>query len=84
MKQELKLDVVSAIGGGRKTYTELDATMTVADLMRVVTVEKKLPMGAVIFMHNGQQLDVEATLSEVGLMDGDKIFMVTRTEGGIN
>lgn len=78
----MKLYVVSAIGGGAPISIEIEQHETVARLKSLVAQEKRIPASAVIVVFRGQQLDDSESLKTAGMIDGDKCYLITRTEGG--
>jgi len=78
----MNIKVVSAIGGGAPIEVNLEPHETVARLKSMVAQEKRIPASTVIVVFRGQQLDDSESLKAVGLGDGDKCYLITRTEGG--
>lgn len=78
----MKIQVVSAIGGGAPIELELEPHETVARLKSLVAQEKRIPASTVIVVFRGNQLDDSESLKAVGMTDGDKCYLITRTEGG--
>jgi hypothetical protein len=78
----MKISVVSAIGGGAPIDVDIVGQATVSKLKTRVAQEKRIPASTVIVVFRGQQLDDTETIKSVGLTDGDKCYLITRTEGG--
>ncbi len=78
----MRIEVVSAIGGGAPIILDLNPHDTVAKLKGMVAKQRNIPASTVIVVFRGQQLDDVATLKSVGMGDGDKCYLITRTEGG--
>ncbi len=79
----MKIQVVSAIGGGAPIDIEVEPHDTVAKVKAMVAQEKRIPASTVIVVFRGQQLDDSETLKAIGMVDGDKCYLITRTEGGL-
>jgi hypothetical protein len=75
------LKIVSAIGGD---VLEIDVPLksTVAAVKREVARKKKVPASTVLLVFQGKQLDDNAMLQDVNVGDYDKLYLITRTEGG--
>ena len=77
----MKVTVVSAIGGG-----EIPIAVEPNDLVRTlkekVAEEKRIPASTVIVVFRGTQLDDNMTLEACGVGPLDKLYLITRTEGG--
>ena len=78
----MQVQVVSAIGGGLPIKVDLEPHDTVAKLKAMVAQERRIPASTVIVVFRGQQLDDSESLKAVGMGDGDKCYLITRTEGG--
>ncbi len=78
----MEIQVVSAIGGGAPIKVNMEPHETVAKLKSVVAKERRIPAATVIVVFRGQQLDDSESLKAVGMGEGDKCYLITRTEGG--
>ncbi|MDH5400955.1 MAG: ubiquitin family protein [Candidatus Heimdallarchaeota archaeon] len=78
----MEIEVVSAIGGGAPIRLQVEPHETVAKLKAKVAQERRIPASTVIVVFRGQQLDDAESLKAVGIADGDKCYLITRTEGG--
>ena len=78
----MKVQVVSAIGGGAPIELDMEPHDTVAKLKARVAQERRIPAATVIVVFRGQQLDDADSLKSVGIADGDKCYLIARTEGG--
>ena len=74
--------VVSAIGGGPPIEVEMNPQDTVGKLKAEVARIKRIPASTVIVVFRGRQLDDSETMKMAGISDGDKCYLITRTEGG--
>lgn len=79
----MQINVVQAIGGGEITMT-CDKTDSVAAIKERVAQEKRIPARSVILVFQGKQLDESETLKSAGIEDMDKLYMITRTTGGLS
>jgi Ubiquitin family len=74
--------VISAIGGD---LLELQAppNTTVTEIKREVSRRKRIPEGIFVLAFRGTEIRNEnLSLAEIGVSDYDKIYLITRTEGG--
>ena len=78
----MQINVVQAIGGGEITMT-CDKTDSVAAIKERVAQQKRIPARSVILVFQGKQLDESETLKSAGIEDMDKLYMITRTTGGL-
>ena len=78
----MEISVISAIGGGDPIVLSMDPHDTVAKMKSQVAQKKRIPANTVICVFRGQQLDDTSSLKAVGLADKDKVYLITRTEGG--
>ena len=79
----MEIQVVSAIGGGQPIRLMMDPHDTVSKLKAKVAQERRIPAATVIVVFRGQQLDDADSLKAVGMADGDKCYLIARTEGGL-
>ena len=84
-KKELtmQINVVQAIGGGEITLP-CEKTDSIAAIKERVAQEKRIPARSVILVFQGKQLDESETLKSAGIEDMDKLYMITRTTGGLS
>ncbi|MHA1594773.1 MAG: ubiquitin-like domain-containing protein [Candidatus Baldrarchaeia archaeon] len=77
----MKVRIISALGGN---MFELDVApgMTVGELKEEVSRRVRVPSRSIVLVHKQRQLQDSQTLSEAGVQDYDKIYIVVRTEGG--
>lgn len=78
----MEIQVVSAIGGGAPIKVSLEPHDTVAKLKALVAKERRIPASTVIVVFRGNQLDDAESMKSVGMGDGDKCYLIARTEGG--
>ena len=78
----MKIKVISAIGGGAPIEVEIDRVDTIYNLKRLVSDIIRIPSSLVIMVFRGKQLLDEETVKSAGMEDGDKCYLITRTEGG--
>ncbi|MFX0122176.1 MAG: ubiquitin family protein [Candidatus Hodarchaeota archaeon] len=79
----MQINVVQAIGGGEITLP-CEKTDSVAAIKERVAQEKRIPARSVILVFQGKQLDESETLKSAGIEDMDKLYMITRTTGGLS
>jgi ubiquitin-like protein Nedd8 len=78
----MQINVVQAIGGGEITLT-CEKHDSIAAIKEKVAREKNIPPRSVILVFQGKQLDESETLKSAGIEDMDKLYMITRTTGGL-
>jgi len=74
--------IVSAIGGD---MIEINAppTTTIVEIKREISRRKRIPEGIFVLAFRGTEIRNEnLSLAEIGVSDYDKIYLITRTEGG--
>jgi hypothetical protein len=49
---------------------------------REIARKKKVPASTVLLVFQGKQLDDNALLQDANVGDYDKLYLITRTEGG--
>ncbi len=79
----MQINVVQAIGGGEIALT-CEKTDSVAGIKERVAQQKRIPARSVILVFQGKQLDESETLKSAGIEDMDKLYMITRTTGGLS
>jgi len=73
---------VSAIGGD---VIELNTppTTTISEIKREISRRKRIPEGIFVLAFRGTEIRNEnLSLLDIGASDYDKIYLITRTEGG--
>lgn len=78
----MRISVVAAIGGGAPIMVDLEPQDSVAKLKSMVAKERRIPASTVMIVFRGQQLDEGESLKAAGMGDGDKCYLIVRTEGG--
>ena len=80
----MEIQVVSAIGGGAPIKVNLEPQDSVGKLKSLVAKERRIPASTVMIVFRGHKLDEAESLKAVGMGDGDKCYLIIRTEGGTN
>jgi hypothetical protein len=75
------LKIVSAIGGD-VIEINVPPQSSVAAVKREIASKKKIPSSTVLLVYRGKQLDDGSTLEDANVGDYDKVYLITRTEGG--
>ena len=76
------LRVVSAIGGD---VIELNTppNTTISEIKREISRRKRIPEGIFVLAFRGTEIRNEnLSLIDIGASDYDKLYLITRTEGG--
>jgi len=73
--------VVSAIGGD-VWEMDLPPETDIGKLKREVAKKRKVSPNMIAIAFRGMQLDDDVTLKEAGVEEYDKLYIITRTEGG--
>jgi len=81
VKNKMIVKVVSAIGGEVLEF-DVSADAEVENLKSQVAKKKRVPASTLILVYRGQQLENDTTLEKAGVQPYDKLYLVTRTEGG--
>ena len=74
--------VISAIGGG-VIECNISQQGSVQMLKNQVAGKKRIPSESIVIVFRGRQLDESLSLTDAGIVHNDKIYLITRTEGGI-
>ena len=77
----MNLKIVSAIGGD-VIEINVPPQSSVAAVKREIASKKKIPASTVLLVYRGKQLDDDTSLEDANVGDYDKIYLITRTEGG--
>ena len=76
------LRVVSAIGGDVIEMNTPHNT-TISEIKREISRRKRIPEGIFVLAFRGTEIRNEnLSLEDIGASDYDKIYLITRTEGG--
>lgn len=78
----MKIKVVPAVGGGSPIELEVSPTTTVGAIRAKVCAMKRLPPDTTRLTYRGRALKDTETLQSLGVQDGDKLVLITRTVGG--
>lgn len=77
----MKVKIVSAIGGD-SWDVEVQPNTYVKQLKKEIAKRKKVPEDVIAIAFRGYQIDDEQTLKEIGVEEGDKLYVIVRTIGG--
>ncbi|MHA1276511.1 MAG: ubiquitin-like protein [Candidatus Helarchaeota archaeon] len=76
------LRVVSAIGGEVVEVNTAPNT-SISEIKREISQRKRIPEGIFVLAFRGTEIRNEnLTLEQIGASDYDKLYLITRTEGG--
>ncbi len=78
----MKIKVVPAVGGGSPLELDVAPTATVGAVKTKVCAIKRLPPDTTRLTYKGRALKDTDTLSSLGVAEGDKLVLITRTVGG--
>jgi len=78
----VKVKVVPAVGGGTPLELEVSANATIGAVRTKVSAIKRLPPDTTRLTFKGRALKDTETLQALGVQDGDKLVLITRTVGG--
>jgi hypothetical protein len=81
MVKEMIVKIVSAIGGEVLEF-DVNPDTEIESLKSQVAKKKRVPASTLILVYRGQQLENNTTLEKAGIQPYDKLYLVTRTEGG--
>jgi len=77
----VKVKIVSAIGG-EAWDMDVRPDMYVKQVKKEVAKKKKVPEDVISIAFRGFQVDENQTLKELGVDEGDKLYVIVRTTGG--
>ncbi len=77
----MKVKIVSAIGG-EAWDMDVRPDMYVKQVKKEVAKKKKVPEDVISIAFRGFQVDENQTLKELGVDEGDKLYVIVRTTGG--
>ncbi len=80
----MRVRVVPAVGGGEALELEVAPTATVAAVKAKVCSIKRLPEDVTRLTYKGRALKETEILSSIGVADGDRLVLLTRTGGAIS
>lgn len=76
------IKVVSAIGGDI-TELSLNPDTPVSQIKNEISRRKRIPTNIFVLAFRGSEIRNESqTLKEIGAGESDKLYLITRTEGG--
>jgi len=76
------LRVVSAIGG-EVIEINTPPNTTISEIKREISRRKRIPEGIFVLAFRGTEIRNEnLSLVDIGASDYDKLYLITRTEGG--
>ena len=79
---KMNIRIVSAIGGDVFNI-EKDESDKIIHIKEEITRRKRVPANIMVLAFRGSELRNEnITLGELGVIENDKIYLITRTEGG--
>lgn len=78
----MKIRIVPAVGGGNPIELEVSPSTTIGAIRAKVCAMKKLPPDTTRLTYRGRALKDTETLESIGVQDGDKLILITRTVGG--
>ncbi len=78
----MKIKVIPAVGGGAPLELEVSPNATIGAIKAKVCAIKKLPLDTTYLTYKGRALKETETLSNIGISEGDKLVIITRTVGG--
>ena len=77
----MKIIITSAIGGTETVY-DFENLTTVREVKKKISQDKHIPEDTFVLAFRGKQLEESMTLKEAGVSEGDKLYLLVRTEGG--
>ena len=78
----MEIKIVSAIGGDILNL-DVNPNTPIATLKDEIARRKNIPKNIFVLAFQGMELDENGTVIGVGIQPGDRIYLITRTEGGI-
>lgn len=78
----MKIRIVPAVGGGPPIELDVPPSASIGAVKMRVCAMKKLRPDDTRLTYRGRALGDNETLSSAGVVDGDKLVLITRTVGG--
>lgn len=78
----MKIKIVPAVGGGAPLELDVPPNSTIGAIRSKVSAIKKLPPDSTRLTYKGRALKDTETLQSLGVQEGDKLVLITRTVGG--
>lgn len=79
----MKIDVVSAIGD-KKIKLDVSPLDSFGSIRKKVAEKLRIPADSFVLVFKGIERDDDSTLKKAGVIEGDKIYVLVRTEGGLS
>ena len=77
----MRVKIVSAIGG-EAWDMDVQPDMYVKQVKKEVAKKKNVPEDVISIAFRGFQVDEDQTLKELGVEEGDKLYLIVRSPGG--
>ncbi|MHA1144487.1 MAG: ubiquitin-like domain-containing protein [Candidatus Helarchaeota archaeon] len=77
----MNIKIVSAIGGDVLDL-DMSPNVLVKNLKDEISRQKDIPVNIFVLAFRGVELDETQTLQDAGIQANDRIYVITRTEGG--
>ncbi|MEM1574932.1 MAG: ubiquitin-like domain-containing protein [Nitrososphaerota archaeon] len=78
----MKIKVIPAVGGGSPLELEVSPEATIGAIKAKVCAIKRLPPDTTRLTYRGRAVKDTDTLANLGVSEGDKLVLITRTVGG--
>ena len=78
----MDIKIVSAIGGDVLSLN-VNPETPIATLKDEIARRKNIPKNIFVLAFQGMELEEHGTIVGAGIQPGDRIYLITRTEGGI-
>lgn len=78
----MKVKVVPAVGGGSPLELDVAPMATIGAVKTKVCAIKRLPPDTTRLTYKGRALKDTETVQSLGVVEGDKLVLITRTVGG--
>lgn len=77
----MKIKVVSAIGG-EVLDIDISRNARVSALKEEIARRKNIPVNIFVLAFRGRELSETKSIQDEGVQEEDRIYLITRTEGG--
>ncbi|WEU39990.1 MAG: ubiquitin family protein [Candidatus Odinarchaeum yellowstonii] len=77
----MKIEIVSAIGG-EKTILDVKPETTFKEIKEIMSQKRNLQADNFVLAFRGREQEDHITLKEAGVSEEDRVYLITRTEGG--
>lgn len=75
--------MVPAVGEKDETVLDVEEDTTIGEIRRRVAKLRDIPADILLISYKGFQLDDAETIGSIGIIEGEVLYLLIRTEGGL-